>query len=174
MKRSSIVTIVLSAIMAALVTVATYVVQIPVPATSGYINIGDAMIFTSSLAFGPFVGGVAGGLGSSLADMWGGYWQFAPITLIVKGLEGLVAGLIINGRDKRRDLLAVLVGGSIMVFGYFMAETYLLGYGAAAAFVELPGNVFQIAAGGLVGIPAALAVKRYIGSPLGHFRKSRR
>lgn len=160
-KRSPIVAIVISAIMAALVTVATYVVQIPVPATNGYINIGDAMIFTSSLAFGPLVGGVAGGLGSSLSDMWGGYWQFAPITLIVKGLEGLVAGLISNGRDIHRDVLAVLIGGSIMVFGYFVAETYLLGYGAAAALVELPGNIFQVVAGGIIGVPAAFAVRRY-------------
>jgi hypothetical protein len=48
-----------------------------------------------------------------------------------------------------------------MVFGYFVAETYLLGYSAAAALVELPGNIFQIAAGGLVGVPAAFAVRRY-------------
>lgn len=161
MKRSPVVTIVISAVMAALVTVATYILQIPVPATGGYINVGDAMIFTSSLTFGPIVGGVAGGLGSMLSDMLGGYYQFAPITLIVKGLEGLVAGLIVNGHSTKRDLLAVLIGGSIMVFGYFLAETYLLGYGAAAALVELPGNVFQIAAGGLVGVPAALVVRRY-------------
>jgi uncharacterized membrane protein len=163
-RRSPIVNIALSAIMAALVTVTTYAVQVPVPATNGYINIGDAVIFTSSLAFGPIVGGIAGGLGSFLSDALGGYWQFAPITLIVKGLEGLAAGLLANGRSTKRDFIAVLFGGVIMVLGYFLAETYLLGYGAAAAFVELPGNIFQIVAGGLIGVPASMAVRRYVGS----------
>ena len=163
-RRSPLVNVALSAIMAALVAAATYAVQVPVPATNGYINVGDAMIFTSSLVFGPIVGGVAGGLGSSLSDAFGGYWQFVPITLAVKGLEGLAAGLIANGRSTKRDLLAVLIGGLIMVSGYFLAETYLLGYGAAAALVELPGNIFQTGAGALIGIPAAIAVRRYVGS----------
>ena len=149
-----------SAVMAALVTVATYMVQIPVPATGGYINVGDAMVFTSGLVFGPFVGVVAGGLGSALADMWGGYWQFAPITLVVKGLEGLLAGFISNGRSTWRDLLAVPIGGAAMILGYLISEAYLLGYGAAA-LVEVPGNIFQVAVGGLVGIPVAFAVRRY-------------
>ena len=158
--KISILTVILSAVMAALVTVATYIVQIPVPATGGYINVGDAMVFTSALVFGPFVGCIAGGLGSALADMWGGYWQFVPITFVVKGLEGLLAGFVSNGRSIWRDLLAVLIGGVIMISGYLISEAYLLGYGAAA-LVEVPGNTFQITAGGLVGIPVAYAVRRY-------------
>lgn len=161
--KSPIITIILSAVMAALVTVATYIIQIPVPATNGYINIGDAMVFTSSLAFGPFIGCIAGGLGSSLADMLAGYWTFAPITFIVKGLEGLLAGLISNGKSIRRDILAVLIGGIIMVSGYLISETYLLGYGSAA-LVEVPGNLFQITVGGLVGIPVSFTIKKHIKS----------
>lgn len=159
--RSPIVTIVLSAVMASLVTVVTFLIQVPIPATSGYLNFGDAIVFTSSLTFGPVVGGFAGALGSSVADILGGYYQFAPITLVVKGLEGLIAGLITNGRSTRRDLLALLAGGLIMVFGYFVAETYLLGYGAAAALVELPLNILQITVGSLVGLPASLALRKY-------------
>jgi len=160
-ERRPVVVVVLSAVMAALVTVATYIIQIPVPTTTGYINVGDTMVFTSALVFGPLVGGIAGGLGSALADMWGGYWQFVPITLVVKGLEGLVAGLVSDGHRTWRDLLAVLIGGAIMISGYFIAETFLLGYGAAAASVEVPGNVFQVTAGGLVGIPVSFAVRKY-------------
>ena len=47
----------LAAVFAALVTVSTLILQIPVPSTGGYINVGDAMIFTSALLFGPIVGG---------------------------------------------------------------------------------------------------------------------
>ena len=147
--------------MAALVTVSTYMVQIPVPATGGYINIGDAMVFTSALLFGPVVGGFAGGVGSALADLWGGYLVFVPITLVVKGLEGMVAGLIRNGKSVSRDVLAVFVGGTIMVLGYFVAEAFLLGYGVAAALVETPGNILQVTVGALVSIPVTLVVRRY-------------
>lgn len=161
MKRRPVITIVLSAVMAALVTVSTYMVQIPVPATGGYINIGDAMVFTSALLFGPVVGGFAGGVGSALADLWGGYLMFVPITLVVKGLEGTVAGLIRNGKSTIRDVLAVLVGGTIMVMGYFVAEAFLLGFGVPAALVETPGNTFQVAVGALVSIPVTLVVRRY-------------
>ena len=162
-RNSPTITFVLSAIMAALVTVSTYVVQIPVPATSGYINIGDVMVFASAIVFGPLVGGMAGGLGSSLADMLGGYWTFVPITLVVKGLEGLISGLISNGRSVTRDVLAVVAGGIVMISGYFLAETYLLGYGSAA-FLEVPGNIFQITVGGLVGIPASYAIRKLVHS----------
>jgi uncharacterized membrane protein len=151
-------TIMLSAAMTAAVTVTTYIIQIPVPATSGYINIGDAMVFTSALLFGPIVGGLAGGIGSSIADMWGGYWIFVPITLLVKGFEGALTGLITDGRSSRKDLAAVLIGGLEMVLGYFIAEALVLGYGAAA-FVEIPGNIFQVVVGCVVSIPVARMVR---------------
>jgi uncharacterized membrane protein len=63
----------LAAVFAALVTVSTVIIHIPVSATSGYINIGDAVIFISALLFGPIVGGFAGGAGSAVADILLGY-----------------------------------------------------------------------------------------------------
>lgn len=151
--------IAVSAVMAALVCVATIVVQIPNPATRGYINIGDAMIFVSGLTFGTFVGGIAGGIGSALADVVGGYGLYAPFTLVVKGLEGVLAGLIANRKSATRDLLAVVIAGCEMVLGYFLIEFYLLQFGWAA-LTEVPGNIFQIVAGGVIGIPVASVLRR--------------
>jgi uncharacterized membrane protein len=59
----------------------------------GYINVGDAMIFTNALLFGPIVGGVAGGIGSAVADFIS-YPVFAPYTLVIKGFEGFIAGIL--------------------------------------------------------------------------------
>ncbi|MEM2094882.1 MAG: ECF transporter S component, partial [Candidatus Bathyarchaeia archaeon] len=134
----------------------------PVPATGGYINIGDAMVFVSALLFGPIVGGFAGGVGSALADLLGGYLVFAPITLVVKGLEGFVAGLIRDGISPVRDALAVLVGGIIMIVGYLISEAIILGLGFAAASVEVPGNILQILVGGLASLPTTLIVRKYV------------
>lgn len=145
--------------MAALVTVATFFVQIPNPATRGYINFGDIMIFVSALTFGPIVGGIAGSIGSSLADIATGYGYFAPFTFIIKGAEGIIAGLISNRKSVKRDVLAVILAGSEMITGYFLAEFFPLQFGWAAV-TELPGNISQIVVGSAIGIPIALLIRR--------------
>ena len=144
------------AIMSALVTVGTMVVRIPNP-MGGYFNVGDVMVFVAALTFTPIVGGVAGGLGSAIADFIG-FPTFVVFTLVIKGLEGLIAGLITNRKSIFRDVLAVVVAGTEMVVGYFLVEWYLWGIGAA--ILEVPLNIVQVAVGGLVGIPIALVLRR--------------
>ena len=56
------------ALLAALVAVATLVLRIPMPATEGYINVGDAVIVAGALLLGGRSAGLAGGIGSALAD----------------------------------------------------------------------------------------------------------
>ena len=146
------------AVMSALVTVGTVIIRIPNP-MGGYFNIGDVMIFVAALTFGPLIGGAAGGLGSAIADIIG-FPLFAVPTLIIKGIEGLIAGLITNKKSAYRDVLAVLAAGAEMVVGYFLVEVYLWGVGAALA--EVPANVAQVLVGGLVGIPVALVLRRQL------------
>jgi len=147
-------------IMAALVAVATYAVQVPIPATKGYLNFGDIMIFVAALMFGPVIGGFAGGVGSAISDVAGGYAStYAPFTLIIKGVEGIIAGLISTRVGGRRDVVAVVVAGVEMVSGYFLAEFFPLSLGWAAA-VEVPFNILQIAVGGAVGIPLAFILRK--------------
>jgi len=142
--------------MSALVTTGTLIVRIPNP-MGGYFNLGDVMIFVAALTFNPLIGGVAGGLGSAIADIIG-FPLFAIPTLVIKGLEGLLASLITNKKNVYRDILAVVVAGAEMVIGYFLVELYLWGIGGALA--EVPANIAQIAIGGLVGIPIALVLRR--------------
>jgi uncharacterized membrane protein len=153
------VTIAQAAIMAALTTVATALVQIYIPATKGYLNFGDIIIFTSAFTFGPAVGGFAGGVGSALSDVLTGYAYFSPFTLIIKGTEGLIAGLISNRLSKKRDGFAVVIAGTEMVGGYFLAEFFGLSEGWAAIF-EVPANILQIAVGGIVGLSIAVILRR--------------
>lgn len=145
--------------MAALVTIATFIVQIPIPATRGYLNFGDIMIFVSALTFGPIVGGLAGSIGSAISDVISGYGPFAPFTFVIKGAEGVIAGLISNKIKVPRDVLAVIVAGTEMITGYFLAEFYPLGLGWDA-LVEIPVNFTQIFVGGLIGLPIALIIRR--------------
>ena len=83
------------------------IIQILIPATGGYINVGDVIIFTSAILFGPMVGALAGGIGSAVADILFGYPAFAPYTFVIKGLEGFVAGYISRDGNGFRDVLAL-------------------------------------------------------------------
>lgn len=131
-------------VMAALTTFATIIVQIPTPATKGYINLGDTMVMLSGSLLGSMAGAVAGGVGSALADFLSGYGHWAPFTLVIKGIEGYIAGLSKGRRSFSRILILVLAGAE-MVLGYFLVEVWLYGLGGAIA--ELPGNSFQAASG---------------------------
>jgi len=153
-------------VMTALVAVGTMIVRIPNP-MGGYFNVGDVMIFVSALTFNPMVGGFAGGVGSAISDAIG-FPVFVIPTLIIKGLEGFLAGLISNRKSVFRDILAVVVAGSEMIIGYFLAELYPLQWGLGGALAEVPGNIAQIFIGGIVGIPIAYVVRRRIPEILKH------
>ncbi|MGQ9641875.1 MAG: ECF transporter S component [Candidatus Bathycorpusculaceae bacterium] len=78
----------------ALVCVATISFTAYVPSTRGYFNIGETMVYTAALLFGPVVGAFAGGVGSMFADLFLGYYYYAPATLVVKALEGFIVGFL--------------------------------------------------------------------------------
>lgn len=147
-------------IMGALTTIATMLFVFPIPATSGYFNLGDTIVIITSLTFGPVVGAIAGGLGSGLADLLGGWYNWVIFTTIIKGIEGYVAGYIItrsNERDLKTIILAWLIGGGLMVTGYFVVQVFM--YGLGAALVEAPFNVVQMIASGVIGIPISQGLK---------------
>ena len=118
-----------TAMFTALVTVATCVIQIPSPAGQGYINLGDTMIFVCAALFNPVAALIAGGIGSALADVFVGYAFYAPYTLVVKGIEGLVAGLLIAGLKKIKMpfivncIISTVIAALWMSVGYFLSES---------------------------------------------------
>jgi uncharacterized membrane protein len=151
-------TLAVTAVMTAIVFVLTRMVQVPTPA-KGYIHLGDAGIFFSAFAFGPWVGAVAGGLGTGLADVTSGYPQWAIFSLLIHGLQGWVVGWTSQRWHGLLGLiLSTVVGGVIVVVGYLAAGMLLSGVGAALG--ELPLNVLQVAAGAAVGVPLFALVRQ--------------
>ena len=96
---------------------------------------------------------------SAISDVASGYLYFAPFTLIIKGAEGIIAGLISNKISGRRDIIAVVIGGVEMVSGYFLAEFFGLSEGWTA-LSEAPFNVLQVTVGGAIGVAIALILRR--------------
>jgi len=161
MNRSiSPASIALAALLIPLTTVFTLSVRVPVPATQGYVNLSDVAITFAGLIFGPWVGLVAGGVGAGLADLLGGYAQFAPLSLAAHGLEGLVIGWLGYGRKTVGGMIpAWLAGAVVMVASYLIGEGLIL-TGWPAAIAEAPMNALQVIVGAVVGIPLVIAVRK--------------
>lgn len=137
-------------VLMALTVVMTMVIHIPSPAQTGYINLGDMVIFITAFFLGKKAGFIVGGVGSALADILLGYSIFAPVTLIAKGLEGYVAGAIFEKElGKKYPILPSSIGGIVMAIGYFVAEIFMFGFNAS--LINLPANIVQ----GLFGAIAA-------------------
>ncbi len=144
--------LILAALFAALSCVATMSIRIPTPGTSGYIHPGDAIVILSGIILGPVWGFLAGGIGSALSDLIGGYFIYVPITFVIKGLVALAAGLLYQkvGKNQKSRYIAVILGGVadiiLVAGGYFVCEFFIYGAGAAAS---IPANIIQ-GVGGLV------------------------
>lgn len=143
--------LVISALMAALVCVATMVVRIPTP-TNGYVNLGDCFVLLSGWLLGPWWGGAAAGIGSMLTDLFAGYTSFAPGTFLIKGLMAVMAYFLYIAM-KKSSAGAIVSGVAAelwMAGGYFVYEALALQYGIGAA-VGIPSNLVQGAVGLVVG-----------------------
>ena len=144
--------LILAALFAALSCVATMSIRIPTSGTGGYIHPGDAIVILSGIILGPVWGFLAGGIGSALSDLIGGYFIYVPITFVIKGLVALAAGLLYQkvGKNQKSRYIAVILGGVadiiLVAGGYFVCEFFIYGAGAAAS---IPANIIQ-GVGGLV------------------------
>ena len=135
--------LVICALFAALVCVATMVIRIPTP-TNGYVNLGDCIVLLSAFLLGPVCGAAAAGIGSALADLIAGYSSYVLITFVIKALMAICASYIYIAMKKRffASLLGAVCGEIIMVLGYFVCEAVFLGYGIGAA-VGILSNITQ-------------------------------
>lgn len=151
MKKFSARQLTIHALVIALVCTATMVIQIPIP--FGYMHLGNCCILLVSLFLGPASGGLAGGIGSALADLLTGYPQWILPTLLIKGVMGFTTAAVARCKKgvprmaSLRTLAGSLTGILIMVGGYTLAGGILYG-SLAAGLAQLPGLAFE----GIVGL----------------------
>ena len=234
----------LIAIFTALTAVATISFSVSVPATRGYFNVGETMVYVAALLFGASIGGLSAGLGSMIADLVLGYAVYAPATLIIKGLEGTIVGFLASRNPYRKlsprsckflsivaaisfafimylirstyysgkmeillawpilslefevnipnlfwmilsviaaitilyislkqdpylswQIISILIGGSVMVIGYFLYQQLILG---VVAIVEIPINIGQMMIGAIIAIPLVRAIRTRMPKTLSH------
>jgi uncharacterized membrane protein len=172
MSRTSLTKWALIATLTGLAAFGTVLIRVPVPATTGYFNIGDVFVVWAGLWLGPTGGLIVGALGPTMADAIG-FPQFILATTVTKGLEGLLVGLIAYRSDNlARKIVAASVGSSIIVFGYLAFEGYIYPKLGAhipffaitdlgAAVVEIVPNTVQAVIGASVGVALWRATSAY-------------
>ncbi|MBQ9112891.1 MAG: ECF transporter S component [Clostridia bacterium] len=148
------------AVFAAMICVCT-LISVPLPI--GYFNLGDIAVLLSSYLLGPVYGMISAAIGSALADIFSSYVIYAPGTAIIKALMALVAALIYKSLKKPISkpavdfiprVISAIVSECVMVCGYFLYESLILGYGMGAA-ASIPGNTLQ-AVCGVIGATALM------------------
>lgn len=164
MEKVNVRSLVVSAILAALVIVSIFFIKIPMIG-QGYVHIADSFILLSAL-LGPFYGFLVGGIGTMLADLLAGYAIYAPWSLMVHGLQAILMALLIG---KVADLTWVkfFIGGLVISFftvvlGYAVVEYILSGGQMALALATIPINFLQILAGTAVGTALYGPIKKLL------------
>lgn len=157
-----------AAVATALVFLFTFLIR--VPTVLGYIHLGDAFVLLYAAVSGDPLALLVGALGEGLADVAGGYFQYAPATMLIKALIALpVFWNARRERAERRDadaphrILSVrtflwsLLSVPVTLGGYFLVDYLLSG---AYAFAALWTNGIQAVGSILVFAVLALAFEK--------------
>ena len=168
--------IVVAALMAAL-TVAGSALRITLPldiAGTTSFHLGNIMCALSGILLGPWLGGLAAGLGSAIYDMMNPlYISEAWITFLTKAAYGVSAGMVIRSGNKHwgyvKAVIASLFGAltyAALYLGksYFYSGRLLKGLTHEAAMLsvigKLPATTFNAVVAVIFAPILAMAIKR--------------
>ncbi|EIW19567.1 MULTISPECIES: ECF transporter S component [Pelosinus] len=137
-------------------------VRLPIAANGGLIHLGNVPLFIIAILYGRRFGALAGGIGMALFDVVGGWFLWAPFTLVIVGLMGYTVGAIC---EKRRNLtayvLALAAACLIKVVGYYGAEGIIYG-NWLVPMASIPGNLVQIGLASVVVLPIVAKLRKHV------------
>lgn len=129
------------------------------PTTQSYFNLGEVVVYTSAILFGPVPAAPGVAVGSALGDIILGSPVWAPFSFVIKGIEALiVAFLSLRSRSAIGDAAAIIPGAAWMIAAYCASIFYL--YGPAAVPVEFTVDLAQTATGLVGGVLLVNAIRR--------------
>lgn len=158
--------LIITSMLIALVFVATVLlnIKLPITANGGLVHLGTALLFISSILFGPKKGAIAGAVGMGLFDLMGPWILWAPITILARGLQGYIVGKIAwskgrNGSSLALNIVATIVSIPVMLGIYYIGEAIIFSSWIVPA-ASIPGNIVQNVVGLCVAIPVCVVLKK--------------
>ncbi len=158
--------IVITALLTALVFVFTQFlnIRLPISVNGGLFHLGTVMVVIVGIVFGKKKCAVASAVGMALFDLLGPWAIWAPFTFVVRGVSGYLLGYIShtknNGNHWVTNVVAVVASGLCMMVGYYITEVILY-HNFVTPLTSIPGNMMQVVISGVIGLPAAMVLKRY-------------
>ena len=155
-----------TAMLIALVFVATLLINIklPISANGGLVHLGTAMLFITSILFGPKKGAYAGAVGMGLFDLISGWTLWAPFTVLARGLQGYIVGKIAWTSDRKGNSFAFNLIGTICSIPFMLAIYYICESVIYGSWIiplgSIPGNLIQNVVGICVAIPVCAVLKK--------------
>ena len=150
--------LVIAALMAALTVVGSSLrIKVPVDlvGTSAF-HLGNIMCALSGLLLGPWLGGLAAGLGSAIYDMFDPvYISECWLTFLMKGAYGVAVGLVAYAGKKRWGYIKATLAtsaGAVLYALLYLGKNYAkavfiqgIAYDAAliAVSAKLPATIFN-------------------------------
>lgn len=142
----------MTAVMTALVFLATFVPHIPIPL--GYAHLGDAVIFLLALLLRRRDALFAACVGSALSDVLGGFALWALPTLVIKFLMVEVVCRVAGSAPSTARTAAAFLASSLWMAAAYTAFGALLYASVAAGLASAPGLFME----GVVNTAVALLV----------------
>ena len=123
MKKISVYSIVFTALMAALVCVATF---LRFPLLGSKVHLGNTACLLAGLLLGGPMGGLAAGIGSALNDLVSGYAiDELLVTFVSKFLMALICAAIVRKSEKRSVTVLGCAVGAFSYVALYMLKTYI-------------------------------------------------
>lgn len=157
-KSQAIKNLVQAAIFAAMTTLLTMFLHIPIVGNGGYVHLGDAVIFLSASLLPLPYAVAAAGIGGALSDLFL-FPAYALPTLLVKALLALAFSSKKAKIICLRNILALPVCAVITIGGYYLAESILYGNWVAPV-ASIPSNLIQAAGSSTVYIILGMALDK--------------
>jgi len=156
--KSKMLPICLCAVFTALTFVMTFVnIRLPIPGNGGLVHLGNIPVVVAAIVLGKKYGAAAGALGMTLFDLMGGWFLWAPFTFVIRFAVGFVIGLFAEKQNEKKllvRLVGILLGGAILITGYYATEWILYG-NPFAPVASIPGNILQMISMMVLGLPLA-------------------
>ena len=151
--------LVTAALFAAAITVVTaYFLHIPIPGTSGYVHLGDALIYLAACLLPmPYAVGAAS-IGASLADLLTAPAWVAP-TFFIKAMIVLQFSSESEKLLSRRNIVAACAA-TILSPTLYTCALFLMAGGEAGLVPQFIGTLIQGVGSLVVFFPIAIALDR--------------
>ena len=129
------------------------------------VHLGTAFLFTVAITWGGVYAGLSAAIGSAFFDLLMGFSPYTPWSFVIKGIAGLIAGVIAHGLWPRDDsdspiagkrwmfraVLGCVVGAVWTLGGYIVAWWQVTG-SLAVAFANVPASLLTSSVGLIVAL----------------------